>query len=154
MERIEKITWETPEYKHKKRGLDWYFALSIIAVFSSATSFLLNNALFGIFILLGVFTLMIYGIRKPRVINIELSNRGVSVNDTLYLYNTLKSFWVEENNEEPKILIQSEKVLMPYIIIPLGDTDPDIVREFLLNYLEEEEHREPLLQKLMEYLGF
>jgi len=154
MERIEKITWETPEYKHKKKGVDWYFALGIIAVFSSAASFLLNNDLFGIFILLGVITLIIYGIRAPRIINIEIGKRGISVNNTLYSYNTLRSFWVEDNDEEPKILLQSEKVLMPYIIIPLGDTDPDIVREFLLNYLEEEEHHEPLSQKLMEYLGF
>ena len=106
------------------------------------------------FILLGALTLVIYSVRKPNIIGVELGKRGVSVNNTIYPYNTLKSFWVEEDDIEPKILMQSEKVLMPYIIIPLSDTDPDIVREFLLNYLEEEEHREPLSQKLMEYLGF
>ena len=43
---------------------------------------------------------------------------------------------------------------MPYIIIPLGDADPETVRNFLLEYLNEEEHSEPLSHKLMEYLGF
>ncbi len=154
MGKIEKITWETPEYKHKKKGADWYLALIIIAIFSSAASFLLNNILFGIFILLGVSTIIMYAIRKPRILSIELTNHGVLVGDTLYPHNTIKSFWVEDDSEEPKIIMQSKKVLMPYIVIPLGETDPDITRDFLLEYLEEEEHHEPLLQKLMEYLGF
>ncbi len=154
MKNSEIITWSVPEYKHKKRSIDWYVALGIIGVTSSVASFILENILFGILILIGIFTLAIYGVREPKIMEVELNKRGVFENNKIYPFNTLKSFWVEEYSEEPKIIIQSEKPLMPYIIIPIGNMDPDKIRDFLNKHLDEEEHYEPLSHKLMEYLGF
>jgi len=148
------ITWSAQEYEYKEKTTDWYIALGIIAISIATASFLLGNILFAILILLGTFTLAMYSMREPGIMEIELSKRGILVNDSIYPYNTLESFWVEEYDKEPKIIIQSEKALMPYIIIPLGDADPDEVREFLFEYIDEEEHHEPLSHKLMEYLGF
>jgi len=148
------ISWSVLEYEHKKKSVDWYIALAIITIASSVASFLLGNILFGIFILIGMFTLVIYGIKKPQTIEVELSKRGIFTNQKIYPFNTLKSFWVEEYGNEPKIIIQSEKPLMPYIIIPIGDTNPDNIRDFLSKHLDEEEHFEPLSHKIMEYLGF
>ncbi len=148
------ITWETPEYEQKEKSVDWYIALGVVAVSTATASFLLGNILFAILILLSIFGLAMYSAKTPGILKIELNNRGILVNNTVYSYSTLESFWVEEYDKEPKIIIQSEKALMPYIIIPLGDADPDKVREFLFEYLEEEEHYEPLSHKIMDYLGF
>ncbi len=150
----ETIIWSVPEYEHKKRGIDWYIALGIIAIASSVASFMLGNILFGIFILIGMFTLAMYGIREPQTMEVEINKRGIFTNNKIYPFNTLESFWVEEYSKEPKIIIQSEKPLMPYTIIPIGDTDPDKIRGFLIKYMDEKEHPEPLSHKLMEYLGF
>jgi len=154
MKHDEIITWSALEYEHKEKSADWYWALGVIAVAGSATAFLLGNILLSILIVIGAFTLAMYGRRRPEMMDVKLGKRGVFVNDTLYPYNTLKSFWVEEQDKESKVLIESEKMLMPYIVIPLNDADPDEVREFLFEYLEEEEHSEPLSHKFMEYLGF
>jgi len=148
------ITWSAPEYEQKEKSADWYVAFGIIAISTSVASFFLGNMLFAILILIGAFTLAMYSMREPGVMDMALSSRGVIVNNKIYQYNSLESFWVEEYGKEPKIIIQSEKALMPYIIIPLGDADPDDVRDFLFEYLEEEEHVEPLSHKLMDYLGF
>ncbi len=85
---------------------------------------------------------------------VELNKRSIFINNKIYPFNTLKSFWVEEYGKEPLLIIQSMKPLMPYIIIPVGDADPDNIRDFLIKYMTEEEHFEPLSHKLMEYLGF
>jgi len=148
------ITWSAPEYEHKDRGADWYIALGVIAISASVASFLLGNMLFGIFILIGMFTLAMYGMKKPDIIDVEINRRGISANNKVYPFRTLDSFWIEEYAKEPKIIVQSEKLLMPYIIIPLGNTDSEEIRDFLIEYLEEEEHAEPLSHKLMDYLGF
>ncbi len=148
------IAWSTQEYEYKEKKTDWYIALVIIAISISLASFLLGNILFAILIIIGTFTLAMYSIREPGTIDVELNKRGIIVNDIIYPYNTLESFWVEEYDREPKIIIQSEKALMPYIIIPLGNIDPDKVREFLFEYIEEKEHHESLLHKLVESLGF
>ena len=45
---------------------------------------------------------------------------------------------------------------MPYIIIPYDSmkTDPDEIRDYLLEYLNEEEMDEPLSNKILELIGF
>ena len=154
MEHNKKIIWSAPEYEHKDKGTDWYFALGIIAISASVASFLLNNILFSILILIGAITLAMYGVRKPSILNIEINDRGILVNKTLYPFNTLKAFWVEENTTPPKLIIQSEKTFMPYLILSLENTNTDKVRIFLLEHIKEKELSEPLSQKIMEYLGF
>ncbi|HEC30576.1 MAG TPA: hypothetical protein ENI66_01000 [Candidatus Yonathbacteria bacterium] len=148
------ITWSAPEYEQRKKETNWYVALGITTTSVALASFLLGNMLFAVLVLLGAFTLTMYSVRKPGILNIVLNNQGMLLDNKFYPYNTLESFWVEEYDKEPKIILQSEKTLMPYIVIPLGDADPDEVREFLFEYLEEEEHYESFSHKIMDYLGF
>ncbi|GMQ95364.1 MAG: hypothetical protein BMS9Abin13_477 [Patescibacteria group bacterium] len=154
MEHNETIVWSAPEYEYKEKSADWYWALSIIALSLTVAVFILGNMLFAVFILISAFTLALYGARKPHILEVKINKRGIRVNNTLYPYTTLKSFWIDDEGEKSQIIIQSEKPLMPYIIVPLGDVSADMVRDTLLEFLEEEEHVEPLSQKLMEYLGF
>ncbi len=154
MEEIKEIRWDILEYEKKDKKADWYFALGIISISASIASFLLDNILFGIFIIIGAITLAMYGVRKPKMLRIKINTRGVFINNMLYPLNTLKSFWIEDYANTPKILIQSEKTFVPYIVIPMKESDIDTVRIFLLEHLKEEVLVEPLPQKIMEYLGF
>ena len=51
-------------------------------------------------------------------------------------------------------LTSVKKVIAPFMILPLGDSDPEDAREYLAAYLTETEHHEPLSKKVMEFLGF
>lgn len=149
------LQWTALEYKHEKRSVDWFWAVGIIAIALSVTSVIYGNILFAIFIIIGTFTLLMYAARAPRNTRFELTRKGVIVNDILYPYHTLESFWVHDYDDEGVLIIKSEKILMPYIVIPLPDNiDNEMVQEFLFEYLEEEEHPESLSEKVMEYLGF
>ena len=86
--------------------------------------------------------------------NFEINEKGITVEKVQYPYTSLESFWVEENVGLPKVLVKSKKVMMPYIILPIEGVEPSHIREYLAQYLPEEEHHEPLLQYVMEYLGF
>ena len=74
----------------------------------------------------------------------------------MYPFTTLQSFWVIDEEINDRIVIRSQKMLMPYLIIPFDSTktDPDEIRDYLLEYLDEEEMQEPFLQQVMERLGF
>ena len=78
------------------------------------------------------------------------------INNKLYLYNSLESFWVEDNEEygAPKLLIKSKKMFATHIIIPIKQVSPSEVRDYLIKYLDEEEDSEPLSQKIVEFFGF
>ena len=156
MTQNENIKWNAFEYEHKEKNQDWFWALGIIAVSVAGVSLMLDNILFGILILVGSFSLALFANRHPDLIQFEINKRGVVIGDTLYPYNTLDSFWIEDTSKTsiPKIIIKSKKVLMPYIIIPFEDVYSAQIHNYLSRHMKEEEHEEPLSQKILEYFGF
>ena len=152
------LKWEAHEYDHFERSTDWYWAVSIVTLSVLALSFLFDDILFGLLVLIGVFTLMLYVHRKPTLIQYEINKKGVRVEKTLYIYNTIESFWVDSHVEHhaPKLILKSSKMIMPYIVIPVDTSvvHPDDIHSYLIEFLPEEEHHEPLSHKLMEFLGF
>lgn len=153
----ETIKWSALEYEEKNRSIDWYWAVGIIALAIAIVAVIYQNYLFAILTVISAFTLLLYAARQPREVQFELSRRGVRVNSVLYPYATLKSFWIHhhDGDRRGKLIVQSEKTLMPYVTIPLPDTpDADTINDFLSLYLPEEEHPESLSEILMERLGF
>ncbi len=149
------IHWEEYEYDFSEKSTDWFWALGIVAISIAVTAVILNNFLFAILILVGAFALAIYAVREPNLVIYEVNQRGVVVEDKLYLYNSLDSFWIDYTDEKPKLLISSKKMLIPHIVIPIGDdVDTNHLRDYLLDYVDEEEQGGSLSTIIMKYLGF
>ena len=150
------IQWQSHEYEYVEKDADWYWAVGIITVAGAVVSFIVGNILFGIVIILGGFSLALHAAKKPDIQNFEINQRGIMIDNTLYPYVALESFWVDDlTSPHPKIILRSVKALMPYIIIPYPpEEDPEEIRTYLGYYLPQEEMYEPISHKLAEYLGF
>ena len=147
------IEWETYEYEPRERSSNWYWFVGLAAVLLVIWAIVMKNFLLAILVLLGAFTLMIYAARKPRVIKIGVSRRGVQIHQDLFPFHSLRSFWVHEDDVERKIILRSEKLLMPHLHIPLAeDVDHEALRVFLLDFLPEEPHKPTIIDLLAEYL--
>ncbi len=149
------IHWDAPEYTHHERGRDWYWGLGIGVVAFSGIGIYLHDALFAALIIIGAIAVVIYAMRTPNMMSVELGIRGIKMNNQLYPYVTLDSYWVTPREHNRKIIIRSRKKLMPWIVIPVpDDADEHMVREFLLKHVREEQHDEPLVDVLMDRLRF
>jgi hypothetical protein len=148
------LRWNTLEYEHQERGSDWFWAVGILTVAIAITSIIFNNILFAIVIILSGFTLTLFAARHPKDVEIIIDEQGVGMDSYFYPYHSLESFWVDEHSKQPKILLKSQKLIMPYIVIPIEEVNPEQVRETLSEYLPEVFHTESNLHKLFEYLGF
>jgi len=146
------ITWTTAEHHHLERGSDWYWALGIIAISSAATAILFNNILFALLIVLAAGTLGVIASRPPMTVDFELSEKGLSVNDTFYPYEEMFAFWVTED-DEPTLLIDTPRFMTPDLAVPLGDVHPEAVREFMRLRVPEVELRESFVFKVTEFFG-
>jgi hypothetical protein len=150
-----KLTWHTLEYKKKERTTDWYWAVGIISLCIVVIAIILHDALFALLVIIAVGALMIFSIREPRIVEIELNDRGLRVNKELYPFVSLDSFWVDIMDERnPKIIIRSKKIMVPLIVVPIEEYNHEDIRNVLLEKLAEKEMHEPLSQKIMEGLGF
>ena len=127
--------------------------MGILSLAFVITSVILGNILFGVFIAIAAFSVALHSKKLPQVFEFELGPKGVRINNKLYPYQSLKAFWVKDEEYDDEIIFRSEKAFMPYIIIPMAGQNQEIVRDYLLDYLPEEEMAEPLSHRLLEYFG-
>ena len=149
------IMWEAPEHRHIEKTNDWYWALGIIAITGSVVSIIMHNVLFGIVILLGASTMIVFSHRHPQMRSYEISMRGIRIDNTLYPYSSLDSFCIdEESHLGPQLIVKSKQLLMSLIIFPIPEEYIDEIESIMKPKLREEHIDEPLSHQLMEYLGF
>lgn len=151
------LVWEAHEYIYREKTSDWYWAVGVIAVSVAVISFIYANVLLGILILIGSFTLALFGSRRPKSFRFEINGTGILIGKAFYAYGTIDSFWIEDNTHieyQSKLIFKSKSLLSPLMVIPLEDHDPALIRDYLLDHLPEEHHIEPISHKILEGLGF
>lgn len=151
------ISWQAHEYFHQEKSTDWYWGLGIVAVTAAVLAIILGNTLFALIIILFAFIAGMQAHREPKLMNFELTNRGIVINHLLYPYSTLESFSIGEqhlNKPDPKVLIKSKRLMFSFIHLPVEEVDIEDVRDYLLVYLKEDELEESILEKILEYFGF
>src|SRR3990167_8815034 len=148
------LRWSAHEHEHVPRDSNWYWALGILAACVALISVLFGNVLFAILILVAAATLGILATTPPPLIEFELSDRGIRVGGTMHRYEEIISFWVEDHDADPPVLlVDTVKWLSPNLVIPLTDVDPGQVRAFLTERAEEVPMKEPVWHKVLEFFG-
>ncbi len=150
-----RISWKTEEYAHKEKGPDWFWALGVIAIASATLAVVYHDILFALLIIIGALFLGYYAARKPDIIDIAVSDDGIIVREYLYPFATIKGFNIEEHPTGDRLIIESERVMIPVFSIPLPNgMDVDALRALLKEHIEEKPLHEKAAHRIMERLGF
>jgi len=156
MKNLNPIHWQTYEYEPRQRSSDWFWAVGIVAAAIAVTAIIFNNILFGLVTILAGFVLSLYAARPPEIIDVVIDEIGIRIGKTLYPYRTLESYWIEEHQRVPKILLKSKRLIMPYIIVMIDteEIDAEKIHGFVGRHLPEVFHSESVFEKMLEQLGF
>jgi len=133
------FAWEAHEYEYIEKHPKWYWIMGIALLAIIIYAIITNSILMAItFIMIGMLG-YVYAEREPRLIRMEINPDGVVADKIMYEYDDLKAFWIFYEVETGfKILsLHSQKTFLPHIHIPVGDANPILIREVLLNYLPE-----------------
>lgn len=150
-----KIEWDAREYEHKERSKDWFWAVGIITVAVAVAAVIFGNVIFAILIIICAFSLSLFINRPPEDVHVLINEKGIKKDHTLYLYDSLESFWIEKEHSHKKIIFHSKKLLMPLIIVPLSEEiDADRLEKTLIRFLPKKIEQLPLAESILEYLGF
>ena len=150
-----RMEWDAHEYEHKERNSDWFWAVGILATAIAVTAVIFGNIIFAILTLVGAFALSLFANREPDIIRVVVDESGISRGKVRYYYSTLTSFWIDTDHPHKKIILRSEKLFMPLIIVPINDEiNADNLHENLSQVLKEEFHSLPFVEKMLEYFGF
>ena len=150
-----RLEWDAHEYEHKERTQDWFWAVGIITVSIAVASIIFGNIIFGIFVLVAAFSLSLYINKHPETLHMKIDSKGISRDKIYYPFETLHSYCIDIEHPHKKIILRSKKMLMPLIVVPLGENvDLEKVNIILKEYLPEEYQQLPFMENVLEYLGF
>ena len=151
-----RIEWHGREHEHRARGVDWYWGVGLAGMTLALAALLFGNALLALLIAITAAVLAVFALHEPKTARFMLVPRGLVVDDKLYPFQTLESFWIDDAHPHraPKLIVKSSQPLMPLLVIPLEGVNIDAVHRFLAKRLPEEEQHEPFSHRLLEWLGF
>lgn len=150
-----KIEWTAHAFEHKIRTEDWFWAVGIIAISVAIASIIFGNIIFGILVIVATFALSLHINRPPHDVHVEVNERGIKKDNIFYPYESLHSFWIEEEHSHPKILLRSHKWFIPLIVVPLGEkVNVEELEGRLLEFLPRHFYNLPFVERLLEHLGF
>ncbi len=157
--RTAEISWEAYEHKHHHVTNDWFWTVALLGFVTSLVSIYYSNYLLAIFAIVSSFTIIMLKIKGPQILTIRLTPKGIIVKDSLYPYNRIESFCIYEQGchgikRTNELSIKSDRTFMPQIILPLGEIETDLVRNYLSRYLIEEHHEIQIADVLSEFLKF
>ncbi|TAK58465.1 hypothetical protein EPO14_03930 [Patescibacteria group bacterium] len=146
------VSWQAREYEFRPKERQWYWTVGIVAVGVAIASFILSDYLFSLIALIGGFTVILIGSRKPPRHKYSLTERGFLVGAHLIPYDHIKRFSIHE--DEPRRLSIETKRLTGTISAPLGDTDHRLIRTELKNRnIEEVEALDSFIDGLSRGMG-
>jgi len=135
--------WEVDEHERYQRSRVWYLTSVLVAVALLFYSYIDNNPLFAIIIILSAIVFIISEYRGPDRILFQITEDGLVLGQTLYQYADIHHFFILYNPPELKMLYFDPKnVARPLIGVPLEDQNPSDLRKLLLPYLKEDLDRE------------
>jgi len=152
---IQEFEWKTLEFEKKEKNKSWFIVPALITIAFGIFALITESFLFLVTIVLAFFVFYTYANKDPRIIKFKIDERGVEIDNKLYDFDDLKSFWVFYNPPEEKdISFRSKRSFLPYIRIPLGKENPNEIRKFLLKFLPEKRHSESVVDIWMRKTGF
>ena len=131
--------WDFPEYQQYKRTGVWYFWYIVISVAFLIFAIFTANPLFAIIIVMVDVIIFFQGKKDPHQIHFQITEDGIILDKKLYTYSRIENFWVIYNPPEVKeLFFEFKSAIRPELAVPLQDNNPVRIREFLLQYLEED----------------
>lgn len=154
-DQTKKFTWQGTEHEHMEKTVDWYWGLGIVIVTGIIISIVSKNYLFAVLLVLGGSLLAKYANDVPHPVTVEISQRGIKLNDDLYTYETIVSFWMyQDAKQKNQLLIVTGRKILPQRIVTLPAEIPVIaIREYLMDFIEEKESKPSTIDILAESFG-
>jgi hypothetical protein len=151
---MDTINWKVMEFEKKDRHPDWLWTVGLVSVIGAILCFFYGNIFFGIFLIIAGVVVIIHALHDPKELNVTINNSGVQINEKMFDYKKIKSFWLDESGKEDKLLLIVSGSFVPMLSIELFGVKAEEVRVLLSKYIKEEEMRESHSVALFDRLGF
>ncbi len=147
------VHWRGPEFEHYPHERKWYIGalliLALIVFYAVIKGGIIMAILFTLIGLVGYLLLT----QPQKVIDFAVTYEGILVNDEIFPYDNIKSFWIFYEPPHTRVIsLHMRGFLRPYLHVPLHQVDPVDVHKALVEFVPEvkqEENMVDVLERLL-----
>lgn len=146
-----KISWTTIEGHMETKDADWVWSVGLVGTAITISSFLVGNMLLGLFSIVATFTIIIYGTREKDPVEIILTNQGVVIGSQMFPYENILSFCIRRDGDKNILSLHTTSMMLPFVTMNIESINPDFVRGYLEQFIDERHHIKTLADKVVDY---
>ncbi|MFA4872237.1 MAG: hypothetical protein WC610_04260 [Patescibacteria group bacterium] len=149
------FSWRCPEDVKYKKNIWWYLISIVALVLIVWWAVADGNPLFAIFLVLFYFLTIIYEFREPQLVDVVITPDGVKLGSRFHYYKSFDHFYIVYKEKGVKNLyLEFKNFLRGRLIISIEGQNAVEIRQYLLNFLDEdlEREEEPLSERLRRWL--
>ena len=148
------ISWQAPSFYYNPQKK--YLVTLIVGLLLGATVMLILNkdTLTAVFLILSSVVLILYATKKPQIKTIAIDRDGIHMGENSFLYEELKSFWIDYRpGQDKELSLESKKWYLPYVKISLEDRNPIEIRSWLMSFIPEKKHEKSVADLVNKRIG-
>lgn len=149
------VRWTGPiAYRAEGTGIPYVLGVVLVGVGVLIGIYQHSWIVAALFIGMGIMTAVHARTPHPNV-PIEISPVSIKLGDRTYSHTDVHSFWIHYDlpHGVPELSLHIKRWHLPYLKIPLYETDPSQVRMILLEFIPEVEHDDPASHRFLKHLG-
>lgn len=146
--------WKENEFEGSPRTKVWYVWFTIVFAILIIIAILFKNYLLAVLLLVAGFIIW-FSDNKDHKQFVEISKRGIRIDDEYIPYERIHSFWVTKNEiGKPILILKVNRSLHPIETVAIGkDINLEELRNLLIEYIDEKEMEEPNSNKIVHYFN-
>ena len=136
-------SWRVSEFEKHERTALWYIGFGVLGVVLLIIALVTINYLFALIIIITALIIYLQEKAEAHMVTFLITSRGIKVGRSECPYKDIGKFWIIYDPPHVKKLYFNFKNLMKTsLMVPLKSQNPLMVRDILLNFLEEDLERE------------
>ncbi|MBD3280199.1 hypothetical protein GF389_01585 [Candidatus Dojkabacteria bacterium] len=149
------LKWKAPERIYTQKGRRWYVIVAFITIIIIAYSALTGNYLLILALITLLILLYAMNVLPPRIIEHEITNKGLKTFDKIYTWNKIVGFWVSKREGQYVMNVDLFDESVPRMILLLDNNKAkasEIVSELVkrVDYVNPGGTNQDILSKLIE----
>ena len=149
------ITWTASEFIAHSKTAGWYIMLTVAAVILAAADWLLTKDLVSsIIILFAALLLGVYAAHKPRQLQYQLDDMGLTIGDKRFTYDQFQSFAIVPEGAFSSIVFMPLKRFAPFTTIYYDPADEEKIITLLADRLPMEAREHDAIDRFMRRIRY
>lgn len=149
------FNWSSANSFSDKKNFMWYLSLLAATLVVSAALYLLTkDKVTTAVILVSGLLIGVYGGKKPKVVNYQLTKYGFTVNGRYYNFGSYRSFAVIHHGKSGGVVLTPLKRFMPYMYIYFGNDMEQQITSTLTSALPKEASHNDAIDRIIRMIGF